>query len=69
MINATLLEQEVPQDKQREFLLASGTQLDKLDFLMQAMIKLPDLKLALSHLKRNSSPSMILLLWRWAVFL
>lgn len=39
MINATLLEQEVPQDKQREFLLASGTQLDKLDFLMQAMIK------------------------------
>lgn len=55
-------------DKQREFLLASGTQLDKLDFLMQAMIKLPDLKLALSHLKRNSSLSMILLLWRWAVF-
>ena len=39
MINATLLEQEVPPDKQREFLLASGTQLDKLDFLMQAMIK------------------------------
>lgn len=36
MINATLLEQEVPPDKQREFLLASGTQLDKLDFLMQA---------------------------------
>ena len=32
MINATLLEQEVPPDKQREFLLASGTQLDKLDF-------------------------------------
>lgn len=39
MVNATLLEQEVPSDKQREFLLASGTQLDKLDFLMQAMIK------------------------------
>ena len=37
MINATLLEQEVPPDKQREFLLASGTQLDKLDFLMQAI--------------------------------
>ena len=28
MVNATLLEQEVPSDKQREFLLASGTQLD-----------------------------------------
>lgn len=27
MVNATLLEQEVPSDKQREFLLASGTQL------------------------------------------
>ena len=34
MVNATLLEQEVPPDKQREFLLASSTQLDKLDFLM-----------------------------------
>ena len=38
MVNATLLEQEVPSDKQREFLLASGTQLDKLDFLMQATV-------------------------------
>ena len=37
MINATLLEQEVPQDKQREFLLASGTQLDKLDTLAMAL--------------------------------
>ena len=67
MVNATLLEQEVPSDKQREFLRASGTQLDKLDFLMQAMIKHPGLKRVLSHLKRNSSPFMILLLWLWVV--
>ena len=39
MINNTLLEQEVPLQKQREFLVAQTGQLDKLDFLMQAMIK------------------------------
>lgn len=39
MINTTLLEQSMPQEKQREFLAASAGQLDKLDFLMQAMIK------------------------------
>ena len=39
MINSTLLENEVPVQKQKEFLTAQATQLDKLDFLMQAMIK------------------------------
>ena len=39
MIDATLLEQTVSPEKQRKFLLAMGGQLDKLDFLMQAMIK------------------------------
>lgn len=39
MINSTLMEQEVPLHKQKEFLSASASQLDKLDFLMQAMIK------------------------------
>lgn len=39
MLDATLLEQNVPSEKQKEFLLAMGSQLDKLDFLMQAMIK------------------------------
>ena len=34
-----LLEQNVSPEKQREFLLAMDSQLDKLDFLMQAMIK------------------------------
>ena len=39
MLDATLLEQNVSPEKQREFLLAMNSQLDKLDFLMQAMIK------------------------------
>ncbi len=39
MLDATLLEQTVSPEKQREFLLAMDSQLDKLDFLMQAMIK------------------------------
>ena len=39
MLDATLLEQNVSPEKQREFLLAIGSQLEKLDFLMQAMIK------------------------------
>lgn len=39
MINSTLIDQEVSPHKRKEFLLASASQLDKLDFLMQAMIK------------------------------
>ena len=39
MLDATLLEQNISPEKQREFLLAIDSQLDKLDFLMQAMIK------------------------------
>jgi signal transduction histidine kinase len=53
MVNATLLEQEVPSDKQREFLLASGTQLDKLDFLMQAMIKTSRLETGVISLEKK----------------
>ena len=39
MVNATLLEQPMPEEKQREFLQAFGGQLEKLDFLIQALIK------------------------------
>lgn len=56
MVNATLLEQEVPSDKQREFLLASGTQLDKLDFLMQAMIKTSRLETGVISLEKKQQP-------------
>ena len=56
MINSTLLEQNVPQDKQREFLLASNTQLDKLDFLMQAMIKTSRLETGVISLEKKEQP-------------
>lgn len=44
IINSTLLEQNVPEERQREFLQATSGQLDKLDFLMQAMIKMSRLE-------------------------
>lgn len=44
MVNATLLEQNVPADRRRDFLLAMDGQLNKLDFLMQAMIKMSRLE-------------------------
>ena len=56
MVNATLLEQSVPEEKQREFLQASGGQLDKLDFLMQAMIKTSRLETGVISLDRKIQP-------------
>ena len=56
MINSTLLEQNVPQDKQRDFLSATGTQIDKLDFLMQAMIKTSRLETGVISLKKKLQP-------------
>jgi signal transduction histidine kinase len=44
MVNATLLEQNVPEDKRHDFLQAMDGQLNKLDFLMQAMIKISRLE-------------------------
>lgn len=56
MINATLMEQNVPDDKRQEFLFASQTQLDKLDFLMQAMIKTSRLETGVISLKKKKQP-------------
>jgi len=53
MVNATLLEQNVPEDKQREFLRAMDGQLDKLDFLMQAMIKMSRLEAGVITLEKK----------------
>ena len=61
VINSTLLENEVPVQKQKEFLTAQATQLDKLDFLMQAMIKTSRLEtgvISLDVYKRQ-----VLLIW------
>ena len=56
MVNATLLEQPMPEEKQREFLQASSGQLEKLDFLMQAMIKTSRLKTGVISLDRKIQP-------------
>ena len=56
MVNATLLEQSVPEEKQREFLQASSGQLEKLDFLMQAMIKTSRLETGVISLDRKIQP-------------
>ena len=56
MIDATLLEQTVSPEKQREFLLAMCDQLDKLDFLMQAMIKTSRLETGVISLAPKVQP-------------
>ena len=56
MVNATLLEQPMPEEKQREFLQASSGQLEKLDFLMQAMIKTSRLETGVISLERKVQP-------------
>ena len=68
MINNTLLEQEVPAQKQQEFLTAQSSQLDKLDFLMQAMIKTSRLETGVISLEQKNSRFMKHWRQRWAGF-
>lgn len=56
MIDATLLEQSVSEEKQRDFLRAMGGQIDKLDFLMQAMVKTSRLETGVISLDRHKQP-------------
>ena len=56
MVNATLLEQPMAEEKRQEFLQASGGQLEKLDFLMQAMIKTSRLETGVISLDRKRQP-------------
>lgn len=56
MINATLLEQSLTIEKQYEFLIACAGQLDKLDFLMQAMIKTSRLETGVISLDNKIQP-------------
>ncbi|MDD4495528.1 MAG: HAMP domain-containing sensor histidine kinase [Eubacteriales bacterium] len=53
MVNSTLLEQSMPEEKRKEFLSACGGQLDKLDFLMQAMIKTSRLETGVISLEKK----------------
>ncbi len=56
MVNATLLEQPVTEEKRQEFLQTSTNQLEKLDFLMQAMIKTSRLETGVIALDRKVQP-------------
>ena len=56
IIDATLLEQNLPSEKQQEFLLSMGKQLDKLDFLMQTMIKTSRLETGIISLEPKAQP-------------
>ena len=56
MVNAILLEQSVTEEKRQEFLQASSDQLEKLDFLMQAMIKTSRLETGVISLDRKTQP-------------
>lgn len=56
MINTTLLEQPVPDEKRQELLRASEGQLEKLDFLMQAMIKTSRLETGVISLHKKIQP-------------
>lgn len=56
MVNATLLEQPMTEKKQREFLQASTEQLDKLNFLMQTMIKTSRLETGVIALEKKIQP-------------
>ena len=56
MVNATLLEQPMSAEKRHRFLVDSGTQLDKLDFLMQAMIKTSRLETGVISLEKKIQP-------------
>lgn len=56
MTNDLLLEQDMPEDKQQEFLKATNGQLEKLDFLMQAMIKMSRLEAGIITLTKKDCP-------------
>ena len=56
MINSTLLEQPVPEESRRKFLLDSNSQLDKLTFLMEAMIKTSRLETGVISLEKRVQP-------------
>ena len=53
MINDTLQTRKMPAEKLQEFLQASGSQLDKLDFLIQAMIKTSRLETGVITLEKK----------------
>lgn len=56
MAAATLLEQELPRSQQEEYLKSMNVQLDKLDFLMSAMVKSSRLETGVIALEKQNAP-------------
>ena len=55
MLNDTLLLRPVSEEKRREFLQATGSQLDKLDFLIQTMVKTSRLETGVITLEKKQT--------------
>lgn len=55
MINDTMQTRKMPEGKLQEFLQASGSQLDKLDFLIQAMVKTSRLETGVIALEKKQA--------------
>lgn len=56
MLNETLLARPMDGEKHHDFLLAMGNQLDKLDFLIQAMVKMSRLETGVIKLEKKEGP-------------
>lgn len=56
MYNSTLLERQLAPEKEREFLKLMESQIDKLDFLMQAMVKMSRLETDMITLAVSPAP-------------
>ena len=55
LINDTMLTRPLTEEKRREFLQATGTQLDKLDFLIQGMVKTSRLETGVITLEKQDA--------------
>lgn len=55
MINDTMQTRKMPEEKLQEFLQASGSQLDKLEFLIQAMVKTSRLETGVIALEKKQA--------------
>lgn len=56
MYNSTLLERQLPPEKEREFHELMDTQINKLDFLMQSMVKISRLETGIITLSVQPTP-------------
>lgn len=55
MINETMLTRPISEEQRKEFLEATGSQLDKLDFLIQAMVKTSRLESGVITLEKKDA--------------